>query len=115
VTLDADVAPTDDELPIFELLEEIELGPRKWLAAGPPIWDSAPQPIATHLTEDQPPRWTFKTLTIDIPPCSPSRATFRSLPKENLASPTERAFARLRARGSSRELVLSARVACSAN
>ncbi|KAJ6581156.1 hypothetical protein B0H19DRAFT_1251395 [Mycena capillaripes] len=94
----------DDDLPTFELLEEIELGPRTWVAAAPPIWDDFPEPKAARPTEDQPLRRVFQTLTIDVPPRSPTRSSSRLLPKENLASPTsptERAFARLRDRGSS--------------
>ncbi|KAF7356917.1 hypothetical protein MVEN_01027600 [Mycena venus] len=94
------VASTDDELPPFELLDEIPLGPRKWIAAGPPVWDQ----VLVPAEDRQPLGRTSKNLTIQVPPRSPSRATSRPLPKENLPSPitpTERAFARLRARGSS--------------
>lgn len=94
----------DDELPTFDLLEEIELGPRKWVAAGPPVWDSIPRPMAAAQSalKDAPLCRTFPGLIVDVPPRTPSRSSFRPLPKENLPSPTERSFARLRDRGSSR-------------
>ncbi|KAJ7132165.1 hypothetical protein C8R44DRAFT_871153 [Mycena epipterygia] len=98
------VALTDnEELPTFDLLEEIELGPRKWVAAGPPMWDSILRPIAAAQSalKDAPPCRTFQGLTVDVPPRTPSRSSFRPLSKENLPSPTERSFARLRDRGSS--------------
>ncbi|KAJ7777443.1 hypothetical protein B0H16DRAFT_958387 [Mycena metata] len=95
----------DDEFsPTFELLEEIELDPRQWCAAGPPVWDTLPVPLLiVDATEDRLLKGV-KGLTIEVPPLSPSRAGSRPLPKENLASPTspiEGKFARLRDRGSS--------------
>ncbi|KAJ7695035.1 hypothetical protein B0H17DRAFT_1198745 [Mycena rosella] len=98
-----DVASPDGEFesPTFEfeeLLEEIELGPRMWVAAAPPIWESVPERVAVP---DTPLCRTFRSLTIDVPPRTSSRTLSRSSPKENVPSPTERAFARLRDRGSS--------------
>jgi hypothetical protein len=109
-----DVASDDEP---FELLADIELGPRTWVAAGPPpIWKRIPQPIAVpsfNATKDTPRCLVFESLAIEVPPRSPSRLMpSRPLPKENLASPTERTFARLRDRGSSRmSLFLTPRVA----
>ncbi|KAJ7636126.1 hypothetical protein DFH06DRAFT_1220049, partial [Mycena polygramma] len=84
--------------------------PRKWVAAGPPIWDCLPEPSAAHHSEDRATRRALQPLSIDVPPRSPSRATSPRLPKENLISPTARSFAkgsptdskfsRLRVRGS---------------
>ncbi|KAJ6530889.1 hypothetical protein B0H10DRAFT_2248061 [Mycena sp. CBHHK59/15] len=107
-TLPVDVAFDEDELEYhsFELLEEIPLGPRKWVAAGPPAWDTLPalSSIATHSNKGVSLCGGFQGLMIDVAPCSPSRSASRPLPKENLPSPspTERSFARLRDRSSNR-------------
>lgn len=96
------VAWTDPEPTTFELLDEVALDPPVWVAAGAPIWDNIPQPIQDYTEDPHTPRCqTFRSLTIEVPPRSPSRTLSRPSPKENLSSPTERAFARLRDRGSS--------------
>lgn len=95
------VAPAQEDFPPFELLEEIELSPRKWVAAGPSVWDDMPQPTATRSCKDAPPCRDLRGLAINVPPRTPSRSASRPLPKENMPSPTDRSFARLRDRGSS--------------
>ncbi|KAK7031438.1 hypothetical protein R3P38DRAFT_3187151 [Favolaschia claudopus] len=92
-----------DEEP-FDLIEDKPIDPLKWAAAGPPAWDDFDM---DDDSEEEELSWDFQSLTIEeaSPSCSPTQAAFFPSPKENVPSspttPTEHAFARFRARGSS--------------
>ncbi|KAF8196809.1 hypothetical protein K438DRAFT_1967812 [Mycena galopus ATCC 62051] len=85
-------AEADVEFQRFEPLDELYMSPRKWVAAGPPLFDDVPIPVEEHQLGR-----VFQTLTIHVPPRSLSRPPSRCV---SPTTPTERAFARLRARGS---------------
>ncbi|KAJ7272541.1 hypothetical protein B0H12DRAFT_584305 [Mycena haematopus] len=86
-------AEADVELQPFEPINEIYMSPRKWIAAGPPLYNNVPAPVEVQQVSR-----ALQTLTVQVPPRSPSYTRFRRLPSPT--TPTECAFARLRATGS---------------